>query len=175
MLRFLSQSIPSALSYPRIARHSNGTLEVRTKKELGGGGVALGLVWFAVTNSILFVFLITANIFRCCECYASERNRMTRCGECDACRAQDCGTCKFCLDRPKFGGFNKLKKPCVHRECKYQSFAETYVEGKMPGQITSSSSSAAAAASTKKKRPRDSSNSAQQPPQQPKLKKAKME
>lgn len=29
---------------------------------------------------------------------------------CDGCRIQDCDKCKFCLDKPKFGVQNKLKK-----------------------------------------------------------------
>jgi hypothetical protein len=49
--------------------------------------------------------------------------------------AEDCGKCQFCRDRPKFGGLNKLKKTCVKRECPYQSFAETFVPGRIPGEI----------------------------------------
>ena len=78
---------------------------------------------------------IPSGIWKCCECYASERTRKTRCGECEACMAEDCGTCHYCLDRPKFGGFNKLKKPCVKRNCPFQSFAEMAQPGKIPGQL----------------------------------------
>mmetsp|Transcript_15736 Transcript_15736/g.63371 ORF Transcript_15736/g.63371 Transcript_15736/m.63371 type:complete len:224 (+) Transcript_15736:898-1569(+) len=45
------------------------------------------------------------------------KKRTSRCGECDGCRAPECGTCKYCLDRPKRGGRNALKKPCVERRC----------------------------------------------------------
>jgi len=27
----------------------------------------------------------------------------------------DCGECKFCLDKPKFGGANTMKQRCVRR------------------------------------------------------------
>ena len=43
--------------------------------------------------------------------------RRPRCKECAGCRALDCGACKYCLDKPKNGGQNKLKKPCVGRVC----------------------------------------------------------
>lgn len=31
--------------------------------------------------------------------------------------AIDCGSCKFCHDKPKFGGQGKKKKPCINRKC----------------------------------------------------------
>ena len=40
------------------------------------------------------------------------------CGNCDGCqRKEDCGECKFCRDKPKFGGPNRLKKKCEERVC----------------------------------------------------------
>lgn len=97
---------------------------------------------------------IPTGIWKCCECYASERTRKTRCGECSFCLAEDCGTCHYCLDKPKFGGSNTLKKVCVQRECPYQSFAETFVPGKIPGELTHLSSGTSSKASkSKRKRP----------------------
>ncbi|KAJ8599435.1 hypothetical protein CTAYLR_007998 [Chrysophaeum taylorii] len=43
--------------------------------------------------------------------------RRQRCGSCAGCTADECGVCKFCLDRPKRGGENKLRQPCVRRTC----------------------------------------------------------
>ena len=43
--------------------------------------------------------------------------RRTRCGNCEGCRAQECGECKPCLDMPKRGGTGKLCKRCIQREC----------------------------------------------------------
>jgi len=43
--------------------------------------------------------------------------RTNRCGSCEACRAPDCGTCKECLDKPKFGGSGIRKKACIARVC----------------------------------------------------------
>lgn len=40
-----------------------------------------------------------------------------RCGECSGCLAIDCGSCKFCLDKRKFGGPGKKKKSCVQKAC----------------------------------------------------------
>ena len=40
------------------------------------------------------------------------------CGKCDGCqRKDDCSKCRFCKDKPKFGGPNKLKKKCEERVC----------------------------------------------------------
>lgn len=99
---------------------------------------------------------IPSGIWKCCECYASERTRKTRCGECEACMAEDCGTCNYCLDRPKFGGFNKLKKPCVKRNCPYQSFAEMAQPGKVPGQLDVVTPTPGKRGRPPKKRPRTS-------------------
>jgi len=43
--------------------------------------------------------------------------RKLRCLECDACKREDCGECRFCLDKPKFGGTHRSRKPCVLRVC----------------------------------------------------------
>ena len=39
------------------------------------------------------------------------------CNNCQACLMNDCGGCKFCLDKRKFGGPGKLKKRCELRVC----------------------------------------------------------
>jgi len=39
-----------------------------------------------------------------------------RCGHCWACKSVDCGQCRYCLDK-KFGGHNRLKQCCIHRQC----------------------------------------------------------
>ena len=36
---------------------------------------------------------------------------------CSACMKPDCGDCKFCLDKRKFGGPGKLKTRCKQRTC----------------------------------------------------------
>lgn len=43
--------------------------------------------------------------------------RRKRCGRCTGCTSTDCGSCRFCLDKPKFGGPGKKKKPCLQRIC----------------------------------------------------------
>lgn len=45
------------------------------------------------------------------------RHRRPRCRECAGCLTIDCGECKCCLDKPKFGGPDKLRQACVHRAC----------------------------------------------------------
>jgi hypothetical protein len=39
------------------------------------------------------------------------------CGKCEACVRDDCGECKACLDKPKFGGRNKMRRRCCERKC----------------------------------------------------------
>ena len=48
---------------------------------------------------------------------AGARKRSVRCKVCGPCRAEDCGTCDNCLDKPKFGGPNKKKQTCINRKC----------------------------------------------------------
>ena len=43
--------------------------------------------------------------------------RKKRCFNCSGCLAADCGTCKHCLDKPKFGGKGVRKQCCVKRKC----------------------------------------------------------
>ena len=42
----------------------------------------------------------------------------TRCGNCDGCKRNDCGCCKHCKDKKKYGGPGRLKKACLRRVCK---------------------------------------------------------
>ena len=40
------------------------------------------------------------------------------CGKCNSCLMnEDCGVCRFCKDKPKFGGPNTLRKKCMKRVC----------------------------------------------------------
>ena len=43
--------------------------------------------------------------------------RKKGCESCRGCLAPNCSVCKYCLDKPKFGGSNRLKKKCVERQC----------------------------------------------------------
>lgn len=45
------------------------------------------------------------------------RNRVF-CGECAGClKNDDCGRCRYCQDKTKFGGQNRLRQKCLHRRC----------------------------------------------------------
>ena len=46
---------------------------------------------------------------------------------CEACKNAECGKCRYCVDKPKFGGPNKLKKGCVQRRCTQQQVRGHYV------------------------------------------------
>ncbi len=43
--------------------------------------------------------------------------RRKKCGACDNCLAQDCGSCTHCKDMIKFGGSGKSKQSCIKRNC----------------------------------------------------------
>ena len=47
----------------------------------------------------------------------SSANKLTRCGKCPGCVNEDCGECKNCLDKPKFGGRGIKKQACEQRDC----------------------------------------------------------
>lgn len=50
------------------------------------------------------------------------RNRVF-CGECVGClKNDDCGKCRYCKDKTKFGGQNRLRQKCLHRRCQVRDF-----------------------------------------------------
>ena len=44
--------------------------------------------------------------------------KRVRCKVCEACRRDDCGICRACVDKSKFGGPNTLKQGCLARRCR---------------------------------------------------------
>ena len=46
-----------------------------------------------------------------------EKRRGPRCKKCPGCLREDCGECRTCRDKPKFGGIGILKQACLHRNC----------------------------------------------------------
>jgi len=46
-----------------------------------------------------------------------DRRRKSRCQKCPGCLRKDCGVCKNCQDRPKFGGPNRMKQACARKRC----------------------------------------------------------
>ena len=53
------------------------------------------------------------------------RSRRRRCLACAACQRAPCGSCRHCLDSPKFGGPGLLKQSCVLRKCQQVGVACT--------------------------------------------------
>lgn len=45
------------------------------------------------------------------------QERRHRCGKCKGCRARECERCRWCLDKKRYGGEDKLRKSCVQRRC----------------------------------------------------------
>lgn len=45
------------------------------------------------------------------------RSKSRRCGACENCIKADCGMCKFCKDKPRFGGPGRLKQACSQKKC----------------------------------------------------------
>ncbi len=52
-----------------------------------------------------------------------------RCGECEGCNREDCGTCHACKDKPKFGGKNSKKQACQYRVCTWKNPGGTKRKG----------------------------------------------
>merc|ERR1719418_153471 len=48
------------------------------------------------------------------------------CQQCGPCLAADCGQCRHCLDKRKFGGPGILKKKCSLRQCLAPSTSSRY-------------------------------------------------
>lgn len=71
------------------------------------------LLWSAVLLDTSYIITCLCTIIICI--YVGKKRK--RCGECTGCVAVDCGSCKFCSDKPKFGGRGKKKKPCINRKC----------------------------------------------------------
>ena len=53
------------------------------------------------------------SIFAGMKCRPTSR----RCGLCENCLQADCGQCKYCKDKPRFGGPGKLKQACSKKKC----------------------------------------------------------
>ncbi|KAL3773060.1 hypothetical protein ACHAW5_000477 [Stephanodiscus triporus] len=60
---------------------------------------------------------------KCQSGAAVKYTRMMKCGECNACLRTDCGKCSRCLDKPKFGGPNRMKQVCLKKKCPHLRFA----------------------------------------------------
>ncbi|RWS21435.1 nuclear receptor-like protein, partial [Leptotrombidium deliense] len=57
------------------------------------------------------------------------------CRKCSGCLVEDCGKCNYCLDKPKFGGPNTLKKKCVQRKCIMQEQQKEQANGRFSKKI----------------------------------------
>jgi hypothetical protein len=77
-----------------------------------------------------------------------------RCEECEACKHPDCGECKHCLAKKKFGGDGSNKFACIRRRCKNMQPRNSDIGG---NKKKAPSSSAHDSSSTKP--PRSSSSS----------------
>ena len=73
------------------------------------------------------------------------RNRVF-CGECAGClKNDDCGRCRYCQDKTKFGGQNRLRQKCLHRRCLMDTHRKRST-GNAGGALGGSNNAAAAAA-----------------------------
>ena len=69
----------------------------------------------------------------------SALKRKVSCQSCANCIKSDCEVCKYCLDKTKFGGLNKMKQKCAERRC---------LNPRLPPASSSSSSSASSSIPT---------------------------
>ncbi len=74
------------------------------------------------------------------------RNRVF-CGECSGClKNDDCGRCRYCQDKTKFGGQNRLRQKCLHRRCQMDTNRKRNTNGNGAANGSSNSSAVAMAA-----------------------------
>jgi len=55
-----------------------------------------------------------------------ESEKKLRCKVCPGCLRKDCGVCKNCLDKPKFGGPNTRKQACQWKICKASKLGKRF-------------------------------------------------
>merc|ERR1712194_609527 len=46
----------------------------------------------------------------------SFKRRVRGCGKCDVCLQNDCGECRHCQDKKKYGGLDKIRQKCIMRK-----------------------------------------------------------
>ena len=100
---------------PRLLVERPASVEAATTmREYLGGGCNKRDLMNDIEGGYFRVRAVGAGEERC-----RRRERRERCGACEGCTADECGTCKYCLDMPKRGGPYKLHQPCVHRRCEH--------------------------------------------------------
>ena len=67
------------------------------------------------TTSGIYACAYLYNVYFPCKNIGKLKRQ--RCGICQNCQTSDCGKCKYCLDKPKFGGSGKLRQCCVNKKC----------------------------------------------------------
>ena len=53
------------------------------------------------------------------DTHALSQGRRRGCGLCSGCQASDCGKCRMCKDKVKFGGPGIKKQRCLYRKCRH--------------------------------------------------------
>jgi len=63
---------------------------------------------------------------------SANASKSRRCGECEGCMRDDCGSCVPCQDKPRFGGPGTKKKACVLRYCRTRRAEEDNTQANYP-------------------------------------------
>jgi hypothetical protein len=50
--------------------------------------------------------------------FSNRKRKSKSCMSCKECLSPECQVCRNCMDKPKFGGKNKIKQKCVERTCR---------------------------------------------------------
>ena len=95
----------------REGRQLNSDIEKRKSSRLSDDKIKKMLDSFDTTSSRVTKSLESGKKMM------KTRVKKTKCNQCSNCLKEDCGTCVYCLDKPKFGGPLRLKKKCVERSC----------------------------------------------------------
>ena len=61
-----------------------------------------------------------------------KRSAPLRCNNCEGCernlKGEDCQECRYCKDKKKYGGPDKLRKPCEKRKCTVVSMGRSAIK-----------------------------------------------
>lgn len=107
------------LDFPRAAV-SFSTQDIGNRTPGRQGATAAGMACILEPTAALTILanVATAQVAPPTVPRRVRRPRSVRCGACTACASlSDCGWCKECLDKPRFGGQGVRKRACEFRMC----------------------------------------------------------
>ena len=112
----MSSLHPITSMYHQVHNEDQSTLVQNVKVEWPSSGKNTTLLYL----NFIEIYMILGAV-----------KRRRACGQYLPCKAKDCGKCRFCRDKPKFGGKGTLKQKCLSRRCQLlKTIGEVRISGK---------------------------------------------